>query len=99
MSAASAPLDHTGAPVVYTAGASRLTVRRAFCKGCDLCVDACPAGILVLDAEDRVMVTDIARCTFCGLCAGRCPDFVFVLQEAPGTRMGALPFRLDGRDA
>jgi 2-oxoglutarate ferredoxin oxidoreductase subunit delta len=61
-----------------------LVVRRAYCKGCRLCIDACPAGILELDEVDRLVVRDIARCMFCGACAGRCPDFVFVLERGSG---------------
>ncbi|MDA8385248.1 MAG: 4Fe-4S binding protein [Actinomycetota bacterium] len=57
-----------------------LTVRRAYCKGCLLCIDSCPSKILKLDADDLIYVTDIDACIFCGACAGRCPDFVFVLD-------------------
>jgi len=70
------------ATVRYQQGTASLTVRRAYCKGCNLCVEACPAKILELDAVDRIVVSDIARCLFCGICAGRCPDFVFVLDRA-----------------
>lgn len=70
--------------VRYEQGDAALTVRRAYCKGCDLCVAACPEGILALDDDERIRVTDIGRCVFCGACAARCPDFVFVL--APGVR-------------
>lgn len=69
------------ATVRYRQGTSALVVRRAYCKGCDLCVQACPSRILALDEEERVYVTDIDRCLFCGACAGRCPDFVFVLER------------------
>jgi 2-oxoglutarate ferredoxin oxidoreductase subunit delta len=70
--------------VRYEQADATLIVRRAYCKGCDLCVDACPTGILAVDEEERVYVTDVGRCLFCGACAGRCPDFVFVVR--PGTR-------------
>ena len=52
------------------------------CKGCDLCIDACPPGVLV-------MTTDLfntrgyrypelrAGCTGCRACSQICPDFVF----------------------
>jgi 2-oxoglutarate ferredoxin oxidoreductase subunit delta len=72
------------AVVRYEQGDAVLTVRRAYCKGCDLCVAACPQGILALDDDERIRVTDIGRCVFCGACAARCPDFVFVLE--PGAR-------------
>jgi 2-oxoglutarate ferredoxin oxidoreductase subunit delta len=69
------------ATVRYEQGEASLTVRRTYCKGCRLCVDACPADVLRLDADDLVYVTDIARCLFCGACAGRCPDFVFLVDR------------------
>jgi 2-oxoglutarate ferredoxin oxidoreductase subunit delta len=72
------------AVVSYHQGPATLTVRRAYCKGCRLCVEACPAHILALDEEDLVYVTDVGRCLFCGACSGRCPDFVFVLDKGEG---------------
>lgn len=74
------------ATVRYVQGDGALVVRRAYCKGCNLCIGACPVHILSLDEVDRLVVQDIGRCTFCAICAGRCPDFVFVLnrgQSAP----------------
>lgn len=71
--------------VLYTQGGSHLTVRRAYCKACDLCVVACPEKILAIDEVDRVYVTDIDSCVFCGVCAGRCPDFVFLIERGPRT--------------
>lgn len=72
------------AEVRYEQADATLVVHRAYCKGCDLCVDACPVGILALDEDERIYATDIARCLFCGACAARCPDFVFEVH--PGTR-------------
>lgn len=69
---------------VYHQRGYRLKVRRAYCKGCDLCIPACRPGILRLAADDRIEVTDIRACLFCGACAGRCPDFVFVLEREVG---------------
>ncbi|MDA8346116.1 MAG: 4Fe-4S binding protein [Thermaerobacter sp.] len=67
-----------------------LTVQRDWCKGCNLCVQSCPAGILSLDDGERVIVEDISRCIFCGVCAARCPDFVFTLARTaqPQVAMG-----------
>ena len=67
--------------VCYSQGEAALLVQREWCKGCDLCIDGCPEGILALDEADRVFVTDISRCIFCGICAARCPDFVFILER------------------
>ncbi len=65
----------------FAQGDAALLVNRAWCKGCNLCVAACPSRILTLDAAQRIVVTDIARCIFCGVCAVRCPDFVFILER------------------
>jgi 2-oxoglutarate ferredoxin oxidoreductase subunit delta len=65
----------------FSQGDAALLVNRAWCKGCNLCVAACPSGILALDAAQRIVVTDISRCIFCGVCAVRCPDFVFILER------------------
>ena len=67
----------------YAQGDAALLVNRAWCKGCNVCVAACPSGILALDALQRIVVTDINRCIFCGVCAVRCPDFVFILERPP----------------
>ena len=73
----------------YQQGPAALVVNRAWCKGCDLCVRACPSGILALDTIQRVYVKEIAKCIFCGICAVRCPDFVFVLERPSDEAVGA----------
>lgn len=65
----------------YRQGDAEITTVRAWCKGCDLCVSSCPAGILALADDERIVVTDVRRCIFCGICAVRCPDFVFSLDR------------------
>lgn len=69
---------------------SPLIIASEYCKGCDLCVAACPKGVLVLDgtAVNRlgyhpVRLTDPAGCTSCAFCARVCPDAVFTVLAAP----------------
>ena len=79
-----APPVETGDVWRYEQRDAALIVNRAWCKGCDLCVQVCPTHILSLDPSARIAVSDISRCIFCGLCALRCPDYVFVLERAGG---------------
>jgi 2-oxoglutarate ferredoxin oxidoreductase subunit delta len=51
------------------------------CKGCELCVDACPKGIIALDGKKinnkgyhPARLTDKGKCTGCASCAVMCPD-------------------------
>jgi 2-oxoglutarate ferredoxin oxidoreductase subunit delta len=58
------------------------------CKGCELCIPACPAKILK-QAEGRfnakgyrpIEVTDPEECTGCAICAIVCPDVVFTVYR------------------
>jgi len=67
---------------------SKITIREERCKGCELCVDACPKKILKL-AEDKinakgyhpVSMTDESKCTQCAACATMCPDVVITVGE------------------
>ena len=68
------------------------------CKGCDLCIDACPPGVLVMTAATvntrgyRFPLL-LEGCTGCAACSQICPDFVFQVYkydtpraEAEGSR-------------
>ncbi len=68
--------------MTYRQGVATLVVNRAWCKGCNLCVDDCPVQTLALDDSELVYVKDMSRCILCGICAVRCPDFVFTLDRA-----------------
>lgn len=68
----------------YEQGDAALLVHREWCKGCSLCVESCPAGILSLDAVELIVVGDMSKCIFCGVCAVRCPDFVFAIERTGG---------------
>jgi 2-oxoglutarate ferredoxin oxidoreductase subunit delta len=60
------------------------------CKGCELCVTACPKHVLALDVTvvnvlgyHPVRLTDAAGCTSCAFCARVCPDAVFTVYAPP----------------
>lgn len=52
------------------------------CKGCGLCVAACPKKILALSTRTNAMGYEVAECTdqskciSCACCATMCPDCV-----------------------
>jgi 2-oxoglutarate ferredoxin oxidoreductase subunit delta len=56
------------------------------CKGCDLCIDACPPQVLVMtvhELNDRGYRYPqlLAGCTGCKACSQICPDFVFQVYK------------------
>ncbi len=58
------------------------------CKGCGLCVYACPKKIVALN-ENRINVKgfnpahviDMEQCIACGNCAIMCPDSVITVEK------------------
>lgn len=63
-----------------------LAIASERCKGCELCITACPHHVLALDERvvnrlgyHPVRLTDPAGCTSCVICARVCPDVVFTI--------------------
>ena len=59
----------------------RIVVDKDICKGCYLCMKACPKGLLKKSNESTVngffpveFADENHECTGCGLCALNCPD-------------------------
>ncbi len=75
---------------------ARLVIATDRCKACELCIHACPEGVLAID-RDHVNVLgynpirEVApeRCTSCALCARVCPDVVFTVRAPRLTRTAA----------
>jgi 2-oxoglutarate ferredoxin oxidoreductase subunit delta len=66
------------------------------CKGCELCISACPQEVLRMDRRrlnskgyHPSMLDDPAgKCTGCALCAVICPDLaITVFRYAPPPRV------------
>lgn len=61
----------------------KVTINENLCKGCGLCVRACPKGVLAL-AKDKLnakgyhpsTVANPEDCIGCASCARTCPDVV-----------------------
>ena len=65
----------------------RIVVNETYCKGCELCVSACPQHVIGL-AEDHITskgyhpATLIADgCTGCGICAIMCPEAAITIYR------------------
>ncbi|MCL2555749.1 MAG: 4Fe-4S binding protein [Firmicutes bacterium] len=60
----------------------KIEISGELCKGCNLCVDACPKKILKLGAKTNakgyniVECIDTDACVGCAACATMCPDVV-----------------------
>ncbi len=66
---------------------AKVTFNKNLCKGCALCVGACPKGIVALSDElnqkgyHPAMVTDQEKCIGCAFCATMCPDCVITVEK------------------
>lgn len=67
---------------------AKLTINKEACKGCGLCVGACPKGILqvsktVSNNQGYFVVEEIApdKCIACAFCATMCPDCVIKVEK------------------
>ena len=65
-------------------------IDRNRCKGCELCVHACPQDVLRMDDAYNtrgyrpVMLDESEnQCTGCAVCAVVCPDVVFTVYRMP----------------
>ena len=67
---------------------AKVTFDEQTCKGCELCVVACPKGIVVM-AKDRLNnkgfhpaeVLDMDKCNGCTACAIMCPDTAIIVER------------------
>lgn len=81
---------HTDRVRVSKNGFQPLEIAVHRCKGCQLCIGACPKHVLELDeslvnglGHHPIRLTDAAACTSCALCARICPDAVFTIYARP----------------
>ena len=69
------------------------------CKGCELCIPACPPGVLAMSKEGNALgylYPELSPgCTGCTACQQVCPDFVFEVYKYET----AVPVSDDGREA
>lgn len=66
---------------------AKLTIAEDTCKGCGLCIDNCPKGIMELSGKINtkgyhpVQCTDMEKCTGCASCARMCPDCAIKVER------------------
>ena len=73
-----------------------IEVSEIYCKGCDLCVNACPQEVLALDMEHLtakgyhpVYLTG-EGCTGCAICAIVCPEAALTVYREKPTRVARV---------
>jgi 2-oxoglutarate ferredoxin oxidoreductase subunit delta len=52
-----------------------------WCKGCGLCIEFCPSGVLVLGTDNRPKAIYPEKCTACRWCELHCPDFAIFISD------------------
>lgn len=67
---------------------NKVTFQTDLCKGCGLCVSACPKKILQMSTEvinvkghHPAEIIDQAACIACAFCATMCPDCVITVER------------------
>ena len=66
----------------------RLSIDEELCKGCGLCVRACPKQLLEISRDKLnakgyhpAAMRDQAACIGCAFCARTCPDVVIHIEK------------------
>ena len=67
---------------------AKLTFKEEICKGCGLCVDACPRQLLSLSkprlnqkGHAPVELSNPEMCIGCAFCATMCPDCIITVER------------------
>jgi len=82
--------DTAGGPAAQAPQAAKPAPRRprgyvtifgTWCKGCGLCSEFCPQGVLVADEHGRPRVAHPELCTACHWCDMHCPDMAITVRR------------------
>ena len=67
---------------------NKVTFNIDWCKGCGLCVEACPKKLIELDTNllnkkgfHPAQITDQEKCIACAMCAVMCPDTIIKVEK------------------
>ncbi len=66
--------------------AGKIIIDTERCKGCGLCVTACPKGCIVISGKSNKngyfpVETNNSSCTGCAMCAVICPEAIIGVQR------------------
>lgn len=67
---------------------AKVTFKTDICKGCGLCVSACPKNLIIIEntkinkkGYSPAEITDQEQCIGCAFCATMCPDTVITVEK------------------
>lgn len=67
---------------------ARIIVDENVCKGCEMCIHACPRKIIALNKEKinakgyhPAHLIDEEQCIGCAMCATMCPDVAITVER------------------
>ena len=67
---------------------ARIIVDEKVCKGCSMCINACPKNIIALSKDSLnakgyhpAELIDEAACVGCAACATMCPDTAITVER------------------
>ena len=67
---------------------AKLSFKTDLCKGCGLCVNACPKCFLTIDTGainkkgySPAVMKDADKCVGCAFCAVMCPDCIITVEK------------------
>lgn len=67
---------------------NKVTFSKDLCKGCELCVYACPKKIIMIAKEELnkkgyhpAQIIEMDKCIACAMCALMCPDSVIKVEK------------------
>ena len=55
-------------------------INKDWCKGCELCIDNCPRGVLGKELMIAAVINE-EKCVNCGVCEDICPDFAIHVRR------------------
>ena len=57
-----------------------VVINHEWCKGCEICINFCPRGVLQKGKNGKPFVADPDKCTSCATCEVLCPDFAITVE-------------------